>query len=570
MNISQKHKINQYDAIVIGSGMSGGWAAKELCEKGLRTIVLERGHDVKHVTDYTTAMTDPWNLPHHNRLPPAFREANPIVSKCYALDESTKHLFTMDDVQPYIQEKPYDWIRAYHTGGKSLLWARQVQRWSKYDFDGPARDGYAVPWPVSYNEMASWYSYVERFAGISGNKDGLAGLPDGEFLPPFELNSVEKHLQKTLKEQYQDRDLIIGRCAHLTKPNKIHTDLGRGQCQARSLCYRGCPYGAYFSSQSATLPAAARTGKLTLRPNSLVQSIIFDPKLNKATGVRVIDSETKEMTEYFAKIIFVNASTIASNALLLNSTSSRFPAGLGNDSGTLGRYIAFHLYRGTVNADVEGFEDKYYYGRRPTTGFMPRYQNVDKQETDFLRGYLVALSAGRSGWGSAGGQEGFGADWKERNARPGPWNMFVMMQGETIPKYENHIRLSADQKDKFGLPQIITSIGYDQNDEKMVKHFQDSATEMLEKSKIFKNIRQNDSHQAPGLDIHEMGGCRMGADPKTSVVNKWNQLHDCKNVFVTDGAAMTSTGTQNPSLTFMAFTARAAKYAVDELTKKNL
>ena len=567
-NIDAK-KQNTYDAIVIGSGMSGGWAAKELCEKGLKTLVLERGHDVKHITDYKTAMSNPWDLPHRNRISPSFREKNPIASRCYALDEASEHLFTKDDEQPYIQEKPFDWIRAYHTGGKSLLWAKQVQRWSKYDFEGPARDGYAVDWPVRYEEVAQWYSYVERFAGISGNKDGLEGLPDGEFLPPFELNCVEKHLQKSLKLHYTDRDLIIGRCAHLTKPKAIHTALGRGQCLVRNLCHRGCPYGAYFSSQSATLPAAARTGNMTLRPFSVVDSIIYDDKLGKATGVRIIDANTKEVIEYYAKIIFVNASTIASNALLMHSKSSRFPNGLGNDSGVLGKYIAFHNYWGVSYAEIDGFEDKYYYGRRPTAGFMPRYQNVHKQETDFLRGYLAAFSAGRGGWGRHTQDEGFGADWKEKNAAVGPWHMSVQMQGETIPKLENHIRLSPDQVDKYGLPQIITSIGYDDNDERAMRHFHSSVAEMLDKSG-FKNIKSVEDKRNPGLDIHEMGGCRMGKDPKTSIVNKWNQVHACKNVFVTDGAAMTSTGTQNPSLTFMMFTARAANHAVEELKKKNL
>lgn len=566
---TKKQNNRKYDAIVIGSGISGGWAAKELCESGLRTLVLERGRDVNHITDYPTAMMNPWDFKHHNSLPPSFREENPIVSKCYALDEATQHFFTKDAEQPYIQEKPFDWIRAYQVGGKSLLWARQVQRWSKFDFEGPARDGFAVPWPVTYDEMAPWYSYVERFAGISGNKDGLEGLPDGEFLPPWELNCVEKHLQKSLKEHYTDRHLIVGRCAHLTKPQPWHTALGRGQCQARHLCYRGCPYGAYFSSQSATLPAARKTGKLTLRPNSVVHSIIYDEKAGKASGVRVIDAQTKEVIEYFARIIFLNASCLASNQILLNSTSRRFPKGLGNDNELLGTHVAFHNYRGYVYADIDGFEDQYYFGRRPTSGFMPRYQNVHKQETDFLRGYLVAMSASRGGWGSAAGQEGFGTDWKDANSKPGPWHLFVQIQAETIPKLQNHVRLSRDQKDQYGIPLLVTSVGYDDNDEKILKHFWESNTEMLTKAG-FKNIRTVDSKQAPGLDIHEMGGCRMGSDPKMSLVNKWNQLHACKNVFVTDGAAMTSIGTQNPSLTFMAFTARAAHHAVQEMKKKNL
>ena len=558
-----------FDAIVIGSGISGGWAAKELTGKGLKTLVLERGREVKHVVDYPTTMKQPWEFEHLGQISAEIRQENPIISKCYAFYEGTEQFFVKDKEHPYVQEKPFDWIRGYQTGGKSLMWARQTQRWSEYDFEGPARDGFAVPWPIGYKDVAPWYSYVEKFAGISGNKDGLPALPDGEFLPAHEMNCVEKYFQENVAKNYKDRNIIMGRAAHITKPMPIHTAQGRAQCQNRAICERGCPYGGYFSSNSSTLPWAMKTGKMTLRPHSVVHSIIYDEKKGKSTGVRVVDANTKEMIEYYAKIIFVNASTIASNALLMHSKSSRFPNGLGNDSGVLGKYIAFHNYWGVSYAEIDGFEDKYYYGRRPTAGFMPRYQNVHKQETDFLRGYLAAFSAGRGGWGRHTQEEGFGADWKEKNASVGPWHMSVQMQGETIPKLENHIRLSPDQVDKYGLPQIITSIGYDDNDERAMRHFHSSVAEMLDKSG-FKNIKSVEDKRNPGLDIHEMGGCRMGKDPKTSIVNKWNQVHACKNVFVTDGAAMTSTGTQNPSLTFMMFTARAANHAVEELKKKNL
>ncbi len=557
-----------YDAIVIGSGISGGWAAKELCEKGLKTLVLERGRDVRHITDYPTATKNPWDFPHRGKFPATVEKQNPVVSRCYAFEEATEHFFVKDSDHPYIQEKPFDWIRGYQVGGKSLIWARQTQRWSDYEFEAPARDGFAVDWPIRYKDLASWYSHVEKFVGISGNRDGIINLPDSEVLPPFELNCVEKHIQQRVKENYKDRQVIIGRCAHLTKSNEIHTQQGRGQCQARHLCYRGCPYGGYFSSNSSTLPWAAKTGNLTLRPHSVVHSIIYDEKKGKATGVRVIDSETKEGFEFFADIIFVNAACLNTNLVLLNSTSQRFPNGLGNDSGLLGKYVAFHNYRGSLTASFEGYEDGYYYGRRPTTAFMPSFRNVFKQETDFLRGYMVAFSAGRAGWDQGYG-EGFGTDYKQRITQPGPWGVYMMMQGETVPKEENHVRLSKDQKDAWGIPQLITSIGYDANDEKVFRDFLEQGTEILEKSGC-KNISAHDSGQAPGLDIHEMGGCRMGKDPKTSLLNEWNQLHACKNVFVTDGACMTSVGNQNPSLTFMALTARAANHAVDSLKKREL
>jgi choline dehydrogenase-like flavoprotein len=560
---------NTYDAIVIGSGISGGWAAKELCENGLKTLVLERGRMVKHLTDYPTATKNPWDFANHGRLSETFRDENPIVSKCYALDEATQHFFVKDKEHPYIQEKPFDWIRGYQVGGKSLIWARQTQRWSDYEFNAPARDGFAVDWPIRYKDLAPWYSYVEKFAGISGNADGIDHLPDGEFLPPFELNCVEKHIQQTVSTQYTDRQVIIGRCAHLTKPAPIHLEQGRGQCQARNLCYRGCPFGGYYNSNSTTLPWADRTGNLTLRPHSVVHSIIYDPGRNRATGVRVIDAETRQVQEFFARVIFVNAACLNTNLLMLNSISSRFPNGFGNDNGLLGRYLAFHLYRGSAGAGIEGFTDGYYYGRRPTAGFMPAFRNIKKQQMDFLRGYMLTFSASRAGWQQGLEEEGIGAEWKEKMSYPGEWQISVGMQGETLPKYENHVRLSKDHTDEWGIPQLITSIGYDENDEKMLKDVLVQQSEILEKAGC-KNIYTNDNRQAPGLDIHEMGGVRMGKDPKTSLLNEWNQFHACKNVFVTDGACMTSTGNQNPSLTFMALTARAANHAVSELKKQNL
>ena len=554
-----------YDAIVIGSGMSGGWAAKELCDKGLKTLVLERGREVKHLEDYPTSTKNPWDFPYRGQLPLDVNEANPIAERCYAFGDATKQFFVKDGEHPYVQEKPFDWIRGYQTGGKSLLWARQVQRWSRFEFEAPGRDGFAVDWPIRYDDMAPWYSYVEKFVGISGNRDGLETLPDSEVMKAWEMNCVEKHIQQRIKESYKDRNFVIGRCAHLTEPQEIHKQQGRGQCQARSLCERGCPFGGYFSSVSSTLPWAMKTGNMTLRPYSVVHSIIYDEKKGKASGVRVIDSQTKEVIEYYARIIFVNAATINSNLLLLNSTSNRFPNGLGNDSGLLGKFVAFHNYRGTVGATFEGFEDSYYYGRRPTAIMLPSFRNVRKQEEDFMRGYMTFYSASRMRTRS----EAIGAELKEAATKPGTWYVGMMMQGETVPIESNHVRLSTDQKDAWGIPQLITSIEHTDNDVKVMNDFLEQAQEMLDKAGC-KNITPRDSKQAPGLDIHEMGGVRMGRDPKTSLLNKWNQFHNCKNVFVTDGACMTSTGNQNPSLTFMAMTARAANYAVDEINKGNL
>lgn len=566
---SNKSGDHTFDAIVIGSGISGGWAAKELCDHGLKTLVLERGRNVVHLKDYPTATKNPWDFPHRTYEPLSVAKENPIVERCYAFSEASEHFFVKDKQHPYIQDKPFDWIRGYQVGGKSLLWARQTQRWSKYDFEGPARDGFAVDWPIRYDDIAPWYSYVEKFAGISGNHDGLDTLPDGEFLPPWEMNAVEKVMSERIMSNYKDRNVVIGRCAHLTKPQPIHLQQGRGQCQARSLCERGCPFGGYFSSNSSTIPWALKTGNLTLRPDSVVHSIIYDEKKGKATGVRVIDAYTNEATEYFAKIIFVNAAALNTNLILLNSTSSRFPNGLGNDNGLLGKFIAFHNYRGTLSATMDGYLDSYYYGRRPCAVMMPNFRNVHKQEMDFMRGYMTFYSASRPGWGHGTDGAQIGGEYKDAIAEAGPWSIYMLMQGETIPKETNHVSLSKDEKDAWGIPLLKISVDYDDNDVKSMHDFLTQGAEMLNKAGC-KNIVPRDSKQAPGLDIHEVGGVRMGKDPKTSMLNKWNQLHECQNVFVTDGACMTSTSTQNPSLTFMAITARAANHAVEELKKRNV
>lgn len=557
-----------FDAIVIGSGISGGWAAKELCERGLRTLVLERGRPVEHLQDYPTAVLNPWDLPHRGRLPRSVVKDNPIVARCGSFSESTEHFFVKDGDHPYVQEKPFDWIRGYQVGGKSLIWARQTQRWSRYDFEGPARDGFAE-WPISYEELAPWYSHVERFIGVSGNRDGLETLPDGEFLPAWEMNDAEKHIRSGIVAKFPDRAVIQGRCAHLTEPQEQHLAQGRTRCQARNMCARGCPFGGYFSSNSGTLPWAQHTGRLTLRPHAVVHSLLFDPATQRASGVRVIDALTRETTEYFARIVFVNASCLNTNLILLNSTSARFPAGLGNDHDVLGRYVAFHNYRGTLRGQVEGFETSYYSGRRPTQLMMPNFRNVQKQEMSFQRGYMTFFGASRGGWSQGNAVLGAGADFKQAISRPGPWTVNMMMQGETVPRRQNHVRLSKEKNDAWGIPQLVTSVGYDDNDDKLTQDFLDQGEAMLAAAGV-KGVVRSDSRQAPGLDIHEMGGVRMGKDPKTSLLNATNQLHTCPNVFVTDGACMASTGTQNPSLTYMALAARAAAFAVDALKKGNL
>jgi choline dehydrogenase-like flavoprotein len=557
-----------FDVIVIGSGMSGGWAAKEFTEKGLKTLVLERGRDVKHLKDYPTTNMNPWEFEHRGQIPYDVQQANPIASRCYVFREDAQHFVVKDNEHPYVQDKPFDWIRGYQVGGKSLLWARQTQRWSDFDFEGPARDGFAVDWPIRYRDIAPWYSYVEKFVGISGNKDGLPSLPDGEFLPPNEMSCIETYFKDAVAKNYADRHVIYARCAHLTEPTQIHLDQGRAQCQNRTLCQRGCPFGGYFSANASTIPAAIKTGNLTLRPFSVVHSILFDDKKQKATGIRVIDAQTKEEIEYTARVVFVNAAAFNTNLILLNSTSHRFPEGLGNDNGVLGKYVAFHNYRARMSAKYDGLKDSNSQGRSPTSAYLPRFRNLQKQETDFLRGYAVTFGGARAKMTNT---DGFGVTLKNNLAHApiGPWHVGSQMMGETIPKQTNTLKLDPAKKDEWGIPLLDISISYDDNDEKMIKDFFEQMTEMYTKAG-FTDIKTSDSKQAPGLDIHEMGGCRMGLDPRTSMLNKWNQLHSCKNVFVTDGASMTSTSTQNPSLTYMALTARAANYALAQMKRGEL
>ena len=560
-------KKRSFDAIVIGTGISGGWAAKELTEKGLKTLVLERGRDVQHIVDYPTANKMPWELEHLGTVPStiAAEYQKSRTNIHYIFSEATTHFLVKDSEQEYIQDKPFGWIRGYQVGGRSLLWARQTQRWSDFDFEGPARDGYAVDWPIRYKDIAPWYSHVEKFAGISGNRDGVASLPDGEFLPPHEMSCVEKHFSQQVAQKFPDRHVIMGRCANLTQVNEIHRQQGRGKCANRTLCERGCPLGGYFSTNSSTLPWAAKTGKMTLRPHSLVHSIIYDEQKQKAVGVRVIDTQTRETLEYYAKTIFLNASAMNSNLVLLNSTSTRFPNGLGNDSGVLGKFIGFHNYRGRISAQYDGFLDSTTEGNRPNGAYVPRFRNVYKQETDFLRGYAAQMGSSRDIL-----RDGLGVELKDNLLKKlGPWNINAGMVGEVIPRETNFVRLDSEQKDKYGLPQMRFSVDFSDNELKMVKDFYNTFEEMLDAAG-FKNIQKIDTQRVPGHANHEMGGARMGKDPKTSMLNAYNQLHACKNVFVTDGACMTSTSTQNPSLTYMALTARAVDWAVGELKKRNL
>ena len=557
---------NTFDTIIVGAGMSGGWAAKEFSEQGFKTLLLERGPNVEHPVDFPTTNMQPWEFKHRGQLTSKEIEDNPVASSCYAFREDAKHFFVKDKDHAYGQVKPFDWIRGYQVGGKSIMWARQVQRWSPFDFEGPARDGFAVDWPIRYNDLADWYTYVERFVGVSGNKDGLDVLPDGDFLKPWESNVVEKYFSQEVKKYYKDRHVIYGRCAHLTESRPIFIEQGRGICMSRRICQRGCSLGGYFNANSTLIPWGLKTGNLTLKPNSVVHSILYDEDQKKAIGVRVIDSNSKVSQDYFAKVVFVSASTLNTNLILLNSKSKRFPNGLGNDNGLLGKFIAFHNYRATINAEFEGFPQYTSEGAKPTSHYIPRFRNVYRQETDFLRGYAAGFGAQPN---QETNKEGFGTELSNQllsTKETGVWNVNSHMMGETIPKESNLVSLDPEKTDTWGIPLLNIDVDYDGNDEKMIQDFYEQFSEMYEKAG-FVNIKTNDNGRRPGNDIHEMGGVRMGKNPKTSLLNAWNQMHECKNVFVTDGACMTSTSTQNPSLTFMAISARAANYAIRQMKK---
>ncbi|MCB0686595.1 MAG: GMC family oxidoreductase [Saprospiraceae bacterium] len=560
-------KNQTYDAIIVGSGITGGWAAKELTEKGLKTLVLERGRDVKHVEDYPTAMMAPWQFKHRGYLTREEKEDYPIQSRKYNFDASSKHFFVKDVDHPYIQEKPFHWFRGYQTGGRSLLWGRGAYRFSDLEFEANAKDGVGSDWPIRYKDIAPWYDYVEKFIGVAGSLEGIWQFPDGQFLPPFDLNHAEKVIKERIESHYPDRKLIPNRVAHITQaePGQFK---GRGPCQGRNMCHRGCPYGAYFSTNSSTLPAAYETGLLTLQSHAVVESVIYDQQKDRATGVRVIDSQSGDTTEYFARVIFLCASTLASTAILLNSKTPRFSDGLANSSGVLGHYLMDHHGGISGSGTLEGFEDRIYKGTRPAMVAIPRFRNIKSQEMDFLRGYGVWGGASR---GKLNGKRiGVGATLKEKLAHEyGPWRMTLGCQSETLPQYDNKMMLDEDKRDAFGLPMIRISATYGENERLMRIDIKEQIAEMLEVAGL-KDIATSESKPVFGATVHEMGTARMGHDPKTSVLNAYNQCHDVPNLFVTDGSCMVSSGNVSTSLTYMALTARACKYAVDEMKKGNI
>ena len=559
----------QFDAIVVGSGISGGWAAKELCENGLKTLVLERGRMVKHIEDYPTANKDPWDFDFKNRRTAEQQKRQVKQNRTgYTTRDASAHWFVDDITHPYNEVKRFDWIRGYHVGGRSIMWGRQSYRLSDIDFEANKREGIAVDWPVRYADIAPWYDKVEEFIGVSGEALGKEVLPDGVFSPPMELNCAERDLREKIDSNYDDgRVLTIGRTAHLTG-DKAHD--GRSNCVYRNRCIRGCPFGGYFSSVSSTLPAAERTGNMTLRPNSIVHEVIYDPETQRASGVRVIDTETGEKLVFNAKVIFLCASAIATASILLQSKSERFPNGMGNDCGELGHNIMDHHFKAGAFAEVEGFEDQYFKGRRPNGIYIPRFRNIGgvTDQPNFLRGYGYQGGASRGTYGDQIAEIGYGADLKDLVSRPGKWSMTLMGFGECLPYHENKMVLDYDQKDQWGLPTVTFDAEWKENEWEMRKDMVQQAMEMLENAG-YKNIRPWDDPGAPGLGIHEMGTARMGRDPKTSVLNENNQIHTVPNVYCTDGSFMTSASCVNPSLTYMAFTARAANHAVNQIKKES-
>ncbi|MBA4166770.1 MAG: GMC family oxidoreductase [Chitinophagaceae bacterium] len=556
---------NTYDAIVIGSGISGGWAAKELTEKGLKVIMLERGENIEHIKDYVNATKGPWEFPHRGGRTQEMIKDYPVLKRDYALNEANLNYWTNEKDCPYVETKRFDWYRGYHVGGRSLMWGRQSYRIGDVDFEANARDGIGTDWPIRYKDIAPWYSYAEQHAGISGNKDGLPQLPDGDFLPPMEMNCVEKDVAARIKQQFKGTRLMtIGRTANLTVPHK-----GRSNCQYRNKCWLGCPFGAYFSTQSSTLPAAVKTGNLTLRPFSIVTKILYDKDSKKATGVEILDAQTNQTYQYKSKIVFVCASAFNSAWVLMNSATDVWDGGLGSSSGELGHNVMDHHFRCGASGTAEGYDDKYYFGRRANGIYVPRFRNLNGEKRDYIRGFGYQGGASRDGWHRSVAELGIGADLKDALSEPGEWSMGMTGFGEILPYHDNKITLDKNKKDKWGLPVLNFDCEIRENEKKMRKDMMEDAREMLETAGM-KNVKTYDNSYTMGMGIHDMGTARMGKDPKNSVLNGNNQVWDAKNVFVTDGAFMASAACQNPSLTYMAMTARAADFAVKELKKGNI
>jgi choline dehydrogenase-like flavoprotein len=551
-----------FDAIVIGSGMSGGWAAKELTEQGMKVLLLERGENIEHITGYKTALKAPWELPHRNWITNQIREEHATMTRDFFMDEGNAYLWTNEKDSPYIEKRPFDWFRGYHVGGRSLMWGRQSYRWNRFDYEANLNEGVGVDWPIRYEDMAPWYDHVESFAGISGSLEGLEQLPDGKFLPPMELNVVEKSVAARIKARYAgSRRLIIGRVANITVPHN-----GRTNCQYRNKCDLGCPFGAYFSTQSATLPAAVKTGNLTLRPFSIVTKLIYDKDRKRASGVEVLDAETRVTYEFKSRIVFLCASTLNSAWVLMNSATDVWPDGLGSSSGELGHNIMDHHFRVGASGEVDDFVDRYVFGRRANGFYIPRYRNLFGDKRGYARGFGYQGVASREGWQREIAELGVGAAMKDALTEPGPWTIGMTGFGEVLPNHDNQITLDKNTRDKWGLPVLSMDCDIGENEVKMRVDMMNDAAEMLEAAGV-KNVKPKDSGYALGQGIHEMGSARMGRDPKTSVLNKHNQVWDAQNVFVTDGSCMASTSCVNPSLTYMALTARAANYAVDAVKR---
>src|SRR5450631_3020771 len=558
---------NVYDAIVIGSGISGGWAAKELCEKGLKTIMLERGRDIVHVKDYVSANKEAWNYPHRGRRTQELIKEYPVLKRDYPLSETNLDYWCSDKDSPYTEIKRFDWFRGYHVGGRSLMWGRQSYRWSDFDFEANAKDGIAIDWPVRYNELAPWYDHAEKFAGINGAHEGMPQLPDGQFLPAMEMNCVEKDVAARMNAHYDPksfRRIIMGRSANLTVAHE-----GRTQCQYRDKCWLGCPFGAYFSTQSSTLPAAMKSGNLTLRPWAIVTKILYDKDKKRATGVEVLDGETNKTYTYYARIIFLNASALNSAWILMNSATDIWPDGLGSSSGELGHNIMDHHLGVGASGTVEGYEDKYYYGRRANGIYIPQFRNVGEDKRDYLRAFGYQGGGAREGYMRSPEEVTIGAGLKEALTEPGSWTLHLGGFGETLPYHENKISLDKTKKDKWGLNVLAFDVEYKENEKKMRVDMKNDAMEMLTATGV-KDVKGREGDGTLGRGIHEMGSARMGNDPKTSVLNRYNQIWDAPNVYVTDGSFMVSSSSVNPSLTYMAFTARAVDHAVSELKKGNI